>query len=65
MMQFRQQSRWQSWMHMLAVDIRLIGISVPSVRSTRMAVLPDRQTAISGSASMELDCHLFARRRNT
>jgi hypothetical protein len=48
MMQLDQQSRWQSWMRMLAVDIR----SVPESASTGSGVSAWCHAGMEGSASL-------------
>lgn len=52
MMQLNQQSKWQSWMRMLAIDIRPAYESARSTGSTRLSVSGWCDTAIAGSASI-------------
>ena len=52
MMQLDQQSRWQSWMRMLAVDIRSLPESASLIGSTGSGVSAWCHAAMEGSASL-------------
>jgi hypothetical protein len=52
MMQLDQQSRWQSWMRMLAVGIRAVDEPARSIDFTKWGVSDWRYLAIDGSTSI-------------
>ncbi len=49
MMQLDQQSRWQSWMRMLAVDIQSVPGSASSIGSAGSGVSASCHAVIEGS----------------
>jgi hypothetical protein len=55
MMQLDQQSRWQSWLRMLAVDIRPVHESPRSTGPTRLGVSDWCHSAMDGSTSIATD----------
>jgi hypothetical protein len=51
MMQLNQQSRWQSWMRMLAEDIQSVHESAPSTGSRRLGASARCHAATDESTS--------------
>jgi hypothetical protein len=64
-MQLNQQSRWQSWMRMLALDIRPLHDSARSVGSPLLAVFVDHDATTNGRTSIDFEHHSLHPRKNT
>jgi hypothetical protein len=64
MMQLDRQSRWQSWMRMLAVGIRAVDEPTRSISFTKWGVSDWYYSAIDGSTSIATERHSTKRRKD-
>jgi hypothetical protein len=63
MMQLDRQSRWQSWMRMLAVGMRSVDEPARSIGSTKRGVADWCYSAIDGSTSIATERYSTKRRK--
>jgi hypothetical protein len=63
MMQLNQQSRWQSWMRMLAVHIQSVPESASLIGPTGSGVSAWCHAAMEGSASLAAELKATKRRK--